>query len=213
MFADIAATQPIRVLSLRYFNPIGADPKMRTGLQLPKPTHAVGKMMQSLERVPVQVTGTDYPTGRIGYPGLHPCLGPRHRSRRGAQQIRYPLPPGTTSTVINLGTGTGTTVRELLDAFNGVVSAPIKAEDAARRPGDIAGAYTRIDRARQMLDWQPRYGVPEGIRHSLQWASIRGHVLSYRSLNRNVLWPAAADLISAAVKSDGVSLPVGTIRT
>ena len=34
MFADIAATQPLRLLSLRYFNPIGADPKMRTGLQL-----------------------------------------------------------------------------------------------------------------------------------------------------------------------------------
>jgi hypothetical protein len=63
MFADIAATRPIGVLSLRYFNPIGADPKMRTGLQLPKPTHALGKMVQAQqEGTPSQATGTDYPT-------------------------------------------------------------------------------------------------------------------------------------------------------
>jgi hypothetical protein len=63
MFADIAAAQPIRVLSLRYFNPIGADPKMRTGLQLARPTHVLGQMIQAQQRgVPFLVTGTDYPT-------------------------------------------------------------------------------------------------------------------------------------------------------
>ena len=63
MFADIAASQPIRVLSLRYFNPIGADPKMRTGLQLARPTHALGKMIQAQqEGVPFVITGTDWPT-------------------------------------------------------------------------------------------------------------------------------------------------------
>ena len=63
MFADIAASQPIRVLSLRYFNPVGADPKMRTGLQLARPTHALGKMIQAQqEGVPFVITGTDWPT-------------------------------------------------------------------------------------------------------------------------------------------------------
>ncbi|HEY3957165.1 MAG TPA: NAD-dependent epimerase/dehydratase family protein, partial [Streptosporangiaceae bacterium] len=47
MLADIAAAQSVRVVSLRYFNPIGADPKMRTGLQLRRPTHALGKMIQA----------------------------------------------------------------------------------------------------------------------------------------------------------------------
>ena len=37
MSADIAAAEPLRVLSLRHFNPIGADPKMRTGLQIRRP--------------------------------------------------------------------------------------------------------------------------------------------------------------------------------
>jgi UDP-glucose 4-epimerase len=63
MFADIAAAEPLRMLSLRYFNPIGADPKVRTGLQLRRPTHALGKMIQALdEDVPFVITGTDWPT-------------------------------------------------------------------------------------------------------------------------------------------------------
>ncbi|MFJ8629068.1 NAD-dependent epimerase/dehydratase family protein [Kitasatospora sp. NPDC093550] len=63
MCADIAASQPIRVLSLRYFNPIGADPSMRTGLQLRHPSHALGKMIQAQESgSPFQITGTAYPT-------------------------------------------------------------------------------------------------------------------------------------------------------
>jgi UDP-glucose 4-epimerase len=180
MFADIAATQPIRVLSLRYFNPIGADPKMRTGLQLPKPTHALGKMIQAQEEgIPFQVTGSDYPTrdgsGIRDY--IHVWdLAAAHVS--ALRRFDALLAPAAASAVINLGTGTGTTVRELLDAFNKVVSVPIRAQDAPRRPGDIAGAYSRIDRARQLLDWQPRYGIADGIRHSLQWASIRDEVLS-----------------------------------
>jgi UDP-glucose 4-epimerase len=180
MFADIAATQPIRVMSLRYFNPIGADPKMRTGLQLPKPTHALGKMMQAQEEgTPFQITGTDYPTrdgsGIRDY--IHVWdLAAAHVAALG--RFDALLAPASMSSVINLGTGTGTTVRELLDAFNGVISVPIRAQDAARRPGDVGGAYTRIDRARQLLDWQPQYGIAESIRHSLQWASIRDAVLS-----------------------------------
>ena len=180
MFADIAATQPIRVLSLRYFNPIGADPKMRTGLQLAKPTHALGKMMQAQEQgTPFQVTGTDYPTrdgtGIRDYVHVWD-LAAAHVAALG--RFDTLLAPAGTSAVINLGTGTGTTVRELLDTFNSVVSPPVQAQDAARRPGDIAGAYTRIDRAKRLLDWQPQYGIVESIRHSLEWASIRDQVLS-----------------------------------
>ena len=78
---------------------------------------------------------------------------------------------------INLGTGRGTTVRELLAAFNDAVSRPIEARAAGRRPGDVAGAYTRIDRARRLLDWAPQYDIHDGIRHSLRWAAIRDEVL------------------------------------
>jgi UDP-glucose 4-epimerase len=128
MFADIAATQPLQILSLRYFNPIGADPKLRTGLQLRRPSHALGKLIEARdEAAPFTITGT----------------------------------------------GTGTTVRELVDAFNAVAEAPVHVREAGPRPGDVAGAYTRSDRAKELLGWSPRLTVADGIRDSLRWAAVR----------------------------------------
>ena len=180
MFADIAATQPIRVLSLRYFNPIGADPKLRTGLQLRRPTHALGKMIQAYEEgVPFPITGTDYPTrdgsGIRDYVHVWD-LATAHLA--ALERFDVLLAGTANSTVINLGTGTGTTVRELVDAFNNVADRPIEAVETGRRPGDVAGTYTRSDRARRYLGWQPRYSIAEGIRHSLDWAAIRDGILS-----------------------------------
>jgi UDP-glucose 4-epimerase len=177
MFADIAAAEPIRVVSLRYFNPIGADPAMRTGLQLPRPTHAVGQMIRAREEhVPFLITGTDYPT-RDGS-GIRDYVHVWDLAAAHVAALRqFDAIPGP-ATVINLGTGRGTTVRELLDAFNRVSDSPIQARDAGRRPGDVTGAYTRSDRAKRLLGWVPRYDLDEGIRHSLQWAAIRDQILS-----------------------------------
>jgi UDP-glucose 4-epimerase len=177
MFADIAAVQPIRLLSLRYFNPIGADPKMRTGLQLRRPTHALGKMIQAREEgVPFLITGTDWPT-RDGS-GIRDYIHVWDlATAHVAALTQFDALPGPT-TVINLGTGAGTTVRELLDAFNRLADRPVEAGEAERRPGDTVGAYTRIDRAERLLNWRPRYDITEGIRHSLHWAAVRDEVLS-----------------------------------
>jgi UDP-glucose 4-epimerase len=176
MFADIAAAGPLRVLSLRYFNPIGADPKMRTGLALRRPTHALGKMIQARdEGVPFVITGTDWPTrdgsGIRDYVHVWDLA-----TAHVAALTRFDTLPGPV-TVINLGTGAGTTVRELLGMFNRVSDRPVEAREAARRPGDTAGAYTRTDRARRLLAWQPQYDIEDGIRHSLQWAAIRDGIL------------------------------------
>ncbi|GGV90188.1 UDP-glucose 4-epimerase GalE [Streptomyces gelaticus] len=178
MFADIAATQPLRVLSLRYFNPVGADPKLRTGLQLRRPSHALGKMIQAWEEgVPFQVTGTGYPTrdgsGIRDYVHVWD-LAAAHVAALGAFDT---VLPAAGSLAVNLGTGTGTTVRELLDAFNQVVDTPVSSVDAEARPGDAAGAYTRSDRAERLLGWRPLHSLAEGIRHSLEWAAVRKDVL------------------------------------
>ena len=177
MFADIAAAEPIRVLSLRYFNPIGADPKMRTGLQLRRPTHALGKMIQACDDgVPFQITGTDWPT-RDGS-GIRDYIHVWDlATAHVAALTRFDALPGPV-TAINLGTGTGTTVRELLAAFNRVVGHPVEAREAPRRPGDVAGAFTRVVRAERLLGWRARYDITEGIRHSLQWAAIRDEILA-----------------------------------
>lgn len=180
MFADIAAARPIRILSLRYFNPIGADPKMRTGLQLRRPSHALGKMIEAWEEgVPFQITGTGWPT-RDGS-GIRDYIHVWDlATAHVAALTRFDtlLPEGSSSTVVNLGTGNGTTVRELLDAFNSVVDMPIPSVETGPRPGDVAGAYTRSDRAGRLLGWVPRHSLTEGIRHSLQWAAVRDELLN-----------------------------------
>ena len=176
MFADIAAAESLRVLSLRYFNPIGADPKIRTGLQLRRPTHALGKMIQARdEGAPSVITGTDWPT-RDGS-GIRDYIHVWDlAAAHFAALIRFDALPGPV-TAINLGTGTGTTVRELLDMFNRVSDRPIRAREAGRRLGDTAGAYTRTDRAARLLAWRTKYDVVDGIRYSLQWAAIRDDIL------------------------------------
>ncbi|TDD06430.1 UDP-glucose 4-epimerase GalE [Nonomuraea deserti] len=170
MFADIAASRPIRILSLRYFNPVGADPRMRTGLQLRRPSHALGKMIEAYEDgVPFQITGTGYPT-RDGT-GIRDYVHVWDLATAHVAALRRfdALDTG----VINLGTGAGTTVRELAEAFNRVVDRPIEVVEAPARPGDVPGAYTRSDWARRLLDWQARHSLDEGIRHSLEWAALR----------------------------------------
>lgn len=172
MFTDIAATQPIDVLSLRYFNPIGADPQMRTGLQLRRPSHALGKMIEAYEEgVPFQITGTDYPTRDGSGIRDYVHVWDLATAHVAALERFDALLPETS--VINLGTGSGTTVRELADAFNRVVDQPISVVETAARPGDVVGAYTRSARAERLLGWRARYSIEEGIGHSLEWARLR----------------------------------------
>lgn len=180
MFADIAATQDIRVLSLRYFNPVGADPTMRTGLQLRRPSHALGKMIEALEEgTSFRITGTDYPTrdgsGIRDYVHVWDLATAHLAALRAFDTV---LGDGRRSTAINLGTGTGTTVNELLEAFDSCVDTPLGVVRADRRPGDVAGAYTRSARARELLGWEPVYSLAEGIRHSLEWTAHRDRILT-----------------------------------
>jgi UDP-glucose 4-epimerase len=180
MFADIAAATPLRILSLRYFNPIGADPQLRTGLQVRRPSHAVGQLILALQAgVPFRVTGTDFPTrdgtGIRDYVHVWD-LAEAHLSALGGFDR---VLADRTYAVINLGTGRGTTVRELAAAFNSVADTPVEAIEAPRRPGDPAGAYTRSDKAAELLGWRARFSIADGIRDALRWAAVRDEILSY----------------------------------
>ena len=180
MFADIAAAEPIRVLSLRYFNPIGADPKMRTGLQLARPSHALGQMiMRARSGEKFELTGTDYPT-RDGS-GIRDYIHVWDLARAHVAALtRFDEligGPGG-SAAINLGTGTGTTVRELLAAFSECSDRPLAAVEGPRRPGDVAGVYARSELAARQLGWRATYSIAQGIAHSLEWAERREQVLA-----------------------------------
>lgn len=181
MLADISAATLLRTLSLRYFNPIGADPKMRTGLQVPAPTHALGKLVEAYRNgEPFTVTGVDYPTrdgsGIRDYVHVWDLAAAHVRALEVFDTLfAGDRPPYQ---VINLGTGTGTTVREFVEAFNSVVDAPVTVTPGPRRPGDSAGAYTRSSRAADLLGWHAEHTVEDGIRDTLAWFDQRGAILS-----------------------------------
>jgi len=180
MLSDVAAALPLRVLSLRYFNPIGSDPRLRTGLQLPAPSHALGQIIAAHRTGrPFNVTGLGWPTrdgsGLRDY--IHVWdLAQAHVAALERFDTLFPdTSPG--SLAINLGTGTGTTVLELVDAFNRVVDHPVTVAEAPPRAGDVAGAYTHSARAGELLGWTAHRSIDDGIRDTLRWFAVRGQTL------------------------------------
>jgi UDP-glucose-4-epimerase GalE len=182
LLADLCRAYGLRVISLRYLNPIGADPRMRTGLQSRKPTHALGKMIESYELgVPFTITGVDWDTrdGTAVRDYIHVwdiarafCLA----VDRFDQIIAPDEEGGDRYEVINLGTGGGTTVRELVEAFRGVVGDGFQVREAPARPGDVVGAFVDPEKAARLLGWKPEYSIEDAIRHSLEWASHRARL-------------------------------------
>lgn len=182
VFKDTAEATPLRVLSLRYFNPIGADPQLRTGLQTPLPSHALGKLIEARRGgEPFRITGTDWPT-RDGS-GIRDYVHVWDLARAHVAALVHfdqALPSGGSGSyeVINLGTGQGTTVRELVAAFETVTGTPQPVEEAGPRPGDNAGAFTRSDKAAELLDWRPELSLEQGIADTLAWFDRREAVLA-----------------------------------
>ncbi|MBV9651858.1 MAG: UDP-glucose 4-epimerase GalE [Pseudonocardiales bacterium] len=178
ILSDIAAATELKVLSLRYFNPIGCDPKLRTGLQTPSPTHALGKLIQSVETgEPFLLTGVDFPT-RDGS-GIRDYVHVWDLAQAHLAAVeRFDSALGANSReVINLGTGTGTTVKELVATFESVAGKAVEVRHAPRRPGDSAGAFTRVDRAQMVLDWTAQQSLEQGIADSLSWFAERPNIL------------------------------------
>lgn len=179
MLADLAAATDLRALSLRYFNPIGADPALRTGLQLPAPSHALGKLIEARDSGrPFTITGDDFPT-RDGS-GIRDYVHVWDLATAHVAALeRFDLAlDGRDSAALNLGTGAGTTVRELVAAFEDVTGEPMPLTTAPRRPGDSVGAFTRSDRAARLLDWRAERGVRNGIADTLAWFDRRPDVLA-----------------------------------
>lgn len=180
MLRDVAGATPLRALSLRYFNPIGADPRYRSGLQIEHPTHALGKLITARESGrPFTLTGTNWPT-RDGT-GIRDYVNVWDLALAHVAALRHfdTALAGQPYAAINLGTGSGTTVRELLGAFESVTGMPVDVVEAEPRPGDSAGCYTRSDKAGRLLKWRASQSLHDGIRQSLEWAARRKSILGY----------------------------------
>lgn len=174
VLADAAAAGLIQATSLRYFNPIGADPKLRTGLQNPAPSHALGKMISAYQAgEPFTVTGVEWPT-RDGS-GLRDYVHVWDLARAHVAALQADL---ADYEVINLGTGQGTTVFELADAVGEATDTPLEIRTAPPRDGDVAGCATRTDKAARLLGWRAERSVADGVRDSLEWAKRLPEVLA-----------------------------------
>lgn len=172
ILSDASHAGALRAIALRYFNPIGADPRLRTGLQNPTPSHALGKIMQARAvGEPFTITGTDWPTrdgsGLRDY--IHVWdLALAHVA--AVQRFDDVVTASAPYRVINIGTGDGVTVRELVAAFERVTNESLSVVDVDRRPGDQAGAYAIVERAEKELDWKAERSVDDGVRDALAWA-------------------------------------------
>lgn len=172
ILADAATAGDFRAIALRYFNPIGADPQLRTGLQNPTPSHALGKIMTAkASGEPFAITGTDWAT-RDGS-GLRDYvhvwdLALAHVA--AVQRFDEVATADEPYQVINLGTGDGVTVRELVQAFERVTGEPLPVVETGRRPGDQAGAFAIVNRAAEVLGWRAERSVDDGVRDALAWS-------------------------------------------
>lgn len=174
---DAATAGDFRAIALRYFNPIGADPRLRTGQQTPTPSHALGKIMQArASGEPFQLTGTDWATrdgsGLRDY--IHVWdLALAHVA--AVQRFDEVATADRPYRVVNLGTGDGVTVRELIAAFERVTGAPLAVVETDRRPGDQAGAFAIVERAAEELGWRAERSVDDGVRDAIAWSErLRG---------------------------------------
>jgi UDP-glucose 4-epimerase len=183
---DCCAAYDMQGIALRYFNPIGADPQMRTGIHIEKPSHVLGKLVDTaMGKIPeFEITGTNWPTrdgtGIRDY--IHVWdLAQAHVmaveqfqhifERAGSSQTRY--------VVINLGTGHGVTVRELITAFEKVYGQEINKVERPPRPGDVAGAYANADTAKRLIGWEAHLSIEQGIADALRWGEVRENIIHF----------------------------------
>jgi UDP-glucose 4-epimerase len=180
---DTCAVSPLQAISLRYFNPIGADPGYRSGVHVRQPSHVLGKLVDvALGKLPeFTMTGVNWPTrdgsGLRDYIHVYD-LALAHV--KALERFDHVLDRAqSTFAAINLGTGRGVTVRELVAAFERVYGAKIAVREESPRPGDVAGAYSSSRRALDWLSWSAQRSIEEGIHDALEWGKRRQAILGY----------------------------------
>jgi UDP-glucose 4-epimerase len=184
---DFAHAYDLKGIALRYFNPIGADPKMRSGMHIEEPTHILGKLVEvALGYSPVfYITGTDWQTrdgtGIRDYIHVWDLAMAHIKAvEKFDEVIQADADPDTPYVVINLGTGRGVTVREMVDAFEKVIGEEINKREKPPRPGDVAGAYANANKAKQLLDWEAKLPIGKGIEDALKWGEARKEILDIK---------------------------------
>ncbi|XP_052167187.1 UDP-glucose 4-epimerase 3 [Oryza glaberrima] len=172
-FRQVQAADPeMRVILLRYFNPIGAH---RSGDIGEDPRGIPNNLLPYIQQVAVgrrpelNVYGVDYPTrdGTAIRDYIHVVdLADGHI----AALEKLFATPDIGCVAYNLGTGCGTTVLEVVKAFEEASGKKIPIKICPRRPGDCTEVYASTDKAKKELGWSARFGIEDMCRDQWNWA-------------------------------------------
>ena len=172
MLRDMAAAEPRwHIVLLRYFNPVGAH---ESGLIGEDPGGIPNNLMPYITQVAVgrlkelSIFGDDYPTrdGTCIRDYIHVCdLAEGHLCALASLDKLQGCTP------VNLGTGNGFTVLELVRSFEKAIGRPLPHRIAPRRPGDAMASYADASRAAALLGWKAKRGIDAICRDAWNWQS------------------------------------------
>ena len=168
MLEDFGRAHGVRSCALRYFNAAGADPDGEIGEAHDPESHLIPLVLRAARNPdkPITVFGTDYdtPDGTCIRDYIHVGdLADAH-----IRALDYLEANG--STAVNLGTGTGNSVQEIIEAARSVTNLPIEPKLGPRRPGDPDRLVADRANAARLLGWNPQYlDIRETISHAWNW--------------------------------------------
>jgi UDP-glucose 4-epimerase len=158
----------IRYVSLRYFNAAGASDDAQLGERWQGAVNLIPVVIEAaLGRGPaVRILGTDYPThdGTAIRDYIH-VLDLADAHLRALDHLRG----GAPSDVLNIGTGVGASVNEVIAATALIAGHAVPTVVAPRRTGDPAAVWADSSRAQQVLGWKARRALPEIIESAWRW--------------------------------------------
>jgi UDP-glucose 4-epimerase len=169
---DYAKSYQLSFAILRYFNAAGADPLLRTGERHPNETHLIPLLLQTAQgkRELITVYGCDYPTpdGTCIRDYVH--VTDLCRAHLLALQL---LMQQSAELIVNLGTGKGYSVQEVIEAVKRVTKSNITIQIGQRRAGDPAVLIADASFAKEKLNWAPKYQLEDMVYHA--WGFMNKH--------------------------------------
>lgn len=180
----------MRWMSLRYFNASGAHPDGTIGEHHEPEIHLIPRAIAAATGgAPLTIFGEDYPTpdGTCIRDYVHVCdLADAHVLALSA------LERGAASAVYNAGTGSGHSVREVIDAVDRICGRRVNCTVGPRRAGDPAALFASSERLQRELGWRPQHASLDTIvRHAWQWHE--SHPRGYGTRAEPPVAPAAAE--------------------
>jgi UDP-glucose 4-epimerase len=174
---ETAAAKGLKTIALRYFNPIGAHSSALIGeLPLGIPQTLVPYITQSAAgiRGPLSVYGNDYPTpdGTPLRDYIH-VMDLANAHRLALERI---LSGNSVEgmEIFNLGTGTGSSVLQVIQAFERVTNEKLEWSFAPRREGDQIATYADTTKAREVLGWVAKRSLDDAMRDAWAWQLALG---------------------------------------